>query len=112
MAVTVTLTFDTVDDMLDHMAGRKISTAPYSEPRCDSICNNNLPVVPVAVPADPFDTIMGLFDNGKYDMRTVKTLAEKSGVSEQEVFDLLDKHGVAHNVKHRRSDGALLIELS
>ena len=111
MAVTVTLTFDTIDDMLDHMAGREISRAPYSEPRCDSICNN-LPVVPVAVPADPFVVIMGLFDNDKYGMRTVKTLAEKSGVDEQEVFDLLDKHDIAYNVKHRRSDGAQLIELA
>lgn len=111
MAVTVTLTFDTVDDMLDHMAGRKISTAPYLEPCCDSICTN-LPVVPVAVPADPFVVIMNLFDNGKYDMRTLKTLAEKSGVSEQEVFNLLDKNDIAYNVKHRGSDGAPLIKLS
>jgi hypothetical protein len=113
MAVTVTLTFDTVEQLLAAFD----KPLPYiKEPICQLGPDDGREpfTTPVATQdvLDPFDVIMNLFDNGKYNMRTVKTLAEKSGISGQMVFDLLDKHDISYNVKHRRSDGAQLIELA
>ena len=105
MTVTVTLTFDTIDDMLYSLSRRSVPPSLIEE-NCD-----NLPVSPVSVPPNPFLVIMNMLDNGIYKMRKLKTLAEKSGLSENEVFSQLNANNVSYVIKHKRDTNETLIKL-
>ncbi len=119
MAVTVTLTFDTVDDMLEALSGRTLAPAPA--PICclgpDDGREPFTTPIPIPVAAAPartatIDILVGLLQDPKYTIRTMGTLMENSGLMEPaDVYDLLDKHGFEYVTKTRRRDGEAMVGL-
>lgn len=122
MAVTVTLTFDTVDDMLASLTRNNVSLAPYSPsvPCCLGPDDGREPFttpIPIPVAAAPartatIDILVGLLQDPKFTIRSMSTLMDNSGLMEPaDVYDLLDKHGFEYVTKTRRRDGEAMVGL-
>ncbi len=113
MAVTVTLTFDTIEQM-NAALGRA-----YQTPICELGPDDGREpfTTPIPVAAAPartatIDILVGLLQDPKYTIRTMGTLMENSGLMEPaDVYNLLDKHGFEYVTKTRRRDGETMVGL-
>lgn len=75
------------------------------------VSNETPKVVETSIPS-LFNQVLSELNHPRYSLRTLSELSNKLGVTQTEIFKVLEDEGVAYVTKNRRSDGAKLIGLT
>jgi hypothetical protein len=87
-----------------------VATAPAADASTDPVVHETTASAATDTQT-PLDIVLGLLKDERYTLRSAKSLAEKSGLSVDEVEELLNDNDIEYVTKRKRGSGDLLIGL-
>lgn len=101
----VTIEFNTAEDAMDFFAQQMGMTKAFIEAPAT---NETAPAV-----VSTIDKVMGMLKDSRYTLRKVNTVVQESGLrSHDELFDLLNKHGIDYVTRRKNGTHEPLVGLT